>query len=154
MQLELFEHRRKFVAVDSDEARKSLLVLAATVSFKLKISSIKEKTMDIKEQYEDLTKRLKDVVPFTAFPIRELVQELRNKGHAITLNTELTVKDVYNSGDISGILCMIEQRGDEALVCGLTHLIFSPKHPLYKKIIDYQRKRNKRIRKLNQSVLN
>lgn len=51
--------------------------------------------MDIKEQYEDLTKRLKEVVPFTAFPIRKLVQELRNKGHAITLKTELTVKDVY-----------------------------------------------------------
>ncbi len=31
VQLESFEHRRKFVAVDSDEARKSLLVLAATV---------------------------------------------------------------------------------------------------------------------------
>jgi len=29
VQLESFEQRRKFVAVDSDEARKSLLVLAA-----------------------------------------------------------------------------------------------------------------------------
>jgi len=110
--------------------------------------------MDIKEQYEDLTKRLKDVVPFTAFPVRELVQELRNKGHALTLNTKLTVKDLYNSGDISGILCMIEQRGDEALVCGLTHLIIPPNHPLYKEIIDYQKKRHKRIRKSNQSSWN
>lgn len=106
--------------------------------------------MDIKEQYEDLTKRLKEVVPFIAFPIRELVQELRNKGHSITLKTELTVKDLYNSGDISGILCMIEQRDDEVLACGLTHLLFSSRHPLYKEIIDYQKKRNKRIMKLNQ----
>ena len=111
--------------------------------------------MDIKKQYDDLTKKLKEVVPFSALPIRELVQELRNKGDTITLKTELTVKkDVFNSGDISGILCVTEQRGDDALVCGLVHLIFSPKHPLYKEINDYQRKRNKRIRKLNQSVLN
>jgi len=110
--------------------------------------------MDIKEQYEDLTKRLKEVVPFTAFPIRELVQELRKKEHSITLKTELVVKDVINSGDISGILCMIEQKGDEALVCGLTHLIISLKHPLYKEIIDYQKRRNKRIQKLNQMGLN
>ena len=60
--------------------------------------------MGIKEQYEELTKILKEVVPFTAFPIRELVQELRNKGQSITLKTELTVKDVFNSGDISGIV--------------------------------------------------
>ncbi|MBA7585010.1 hypothetical protein ES708_26979 [subsurface metagenome] len=110
--------------------------------------------MDIKEQYEVLTKRLKEVVPFTAFPIRELVQELRKKGHLITLKTELTVKDVYNSGDISGILCMIEQKGDEALVCGLSHLMISLKHPLYKEIVDYQKRRNKRIQKLNQMGLN
>ncbi|MDZ7776675.1 MAG: hypothetical protein U5L09_14215 [Bacteroidales bacterium] len=106
--------------------------------------------MDIKEQYEDLTKKLKEVVPFTALPIRELVQELRKKGQAITLKMELTVIDVYNSGDITGIVCITEQRGDDALACGLTHLIVSHKHPLYREIIDYQKKRNKRIQKLNQ----
>jgi len=45
--------------------------------------------MDKKEQYEELTKSLKEVLPFTAFPIRELVQELRKKGHSITLKTKL-----------------------------------------------------------------
>ena len=107
--------------------------------------------MDIKEQYEELTEKLKEVVPFTAFPIRELVQELRNKGQSITLKTELTVKDVFNSGDISGIVCLTEQRGDEALACGLTHLMVSTRHPLIKEISDYQKKRNKRVQKLNQT---
>ena len=110
--------------------------------------------MDIKDEYEELTKRLKEIVPFIAFPIRELVQELRKKGQVITLKTELIVKDVYNSGDISGIVCAMEQMGDEALVCGLTHLIISSKHPLYKEIVDYQNKRIKRIKKLNQSNWN
>ena len=106
--------------------------------------------MDTKEQYQ----KLKEVLPFSAFPIRKLVQELRNKEHSITLTTKLIVKDVYNSGDISGIICMIEQRGDEALACGLTHLTVSSKHLLSKEIIDYQKKRNKRIRKLNQTGWN
>ena len=110
--------------------------------------------MDIKEQYEELTEKLKEVLPFTAFPIRELVQELRNKGQSITLKTELTIKDVYNSGDISGIICMTEQRGDEALACGLTHLKVSTRHPLFREIYDYQKKRNKRIQKLNRTGWN
>ncbi len=106
--------------------------------------------MDIKEQYEGLTRKLKEVVPFKAFPVRELVQELRKKGHTITLKTELIVNDVYNSGDITGIVCLTEQKGEEALACALTHIIVSQRHPLYKEIIDYQKKRNKRIQKLNQ----
>jgi hypothetical protein len=32
----------------------------------------------------------------------------------------------------------------------LTHIIVSNRHPLYKEIIDYQKKRNKRVQKLNQ----
>lgn len=110
--------------------------------------------MNIKEQYEELTKRLKEVLPFPAFPIRELVQELRKKGHSISLKTELIVKDVYNSGDVSGIVCTIEQTGDEAIACGLTHLIISSRHPLFKEIIDYQKKRSKRLKKINQSAWN
>jgi len=107
--------------------------------------------MDIKEQYEELTKRLKEVVPFPALPIRELVQELRKKGYSITLKTELIVKEVFNSGDISGIICTIEQKDNKAIACGLTHLIISSKHPLFKEIIDYHKKRIKRIKKLNQT---
>jgi hypothetical protein len=106
--------------------------------------------MDITDQYEDLTKRLKEVVPFTAFPIRELVQELKKEGHSITLNTELTVEKIINSGDMSGIICMMKLNNNEVIGCGLIHLIISPKHPFYKEIIDYQKKRNKRVKKLNQ----
>lgn len=110
--------------------------------------------MDIKEQYEELTKKLKEVVPFSAFPIRDLVQELRRKGHSITLKTELIVKDVYNSGDISGIICMIEQRSDKAIACALTHLTISSRHPLFKEVVNYQKKRDKRIKKINQTYWN
>lgn len=106
--------------------------------------------MDIKEQYEDLTRQLKDIVPFIAFPIRELVQELRTKKVSIALRTELTVVDVFNSGDASGILCTIEHEGGSALACGLTHLVIPSKTPYSKQILDYQKKRVKRLKKLNQ----
>jgi hypothetical protein len=101
--------------------------------------------MDIKEQYEELTKQLKEIVPFRAFPTRELVKELRKKEHKITLQTELIIKDVYNSGDITGILCLTEKQDDKALACALTHVIVSDRNPLYKEIMDYQKKRFKRI---------
>ena len=106
--------------------------------------------MDIKGEYEDLTRKLKKILPFTALPIRELVQELRSKNHIITLKTELVIVDVYNSGDITGILCITESRGENTLACPLSQLIISSKHPLYKEIVDYQKKRIKRVQKLNQ----
>ena len=102
--------------------------------------------MDIKEQYEDLTQKLKTSLPLKAYPIRELVQIFRDKDNPITLKTELIIIDVFNSGDISGIVCVIK---DMDTVCSLTHLTFSRTCPLYKDILDYQIKREKRIRKLN-----
>ena len=112
------------------------------------------KDVDIKEQYEELTTQLKEIVPFKAFPTRELVQTLRKKEHKITLKTELTIKDVYNSGDITGIICVTEKQDDEALACALTHVIISDSNSLYKEIKDYQKKRIKRIHRLNQTGRN
>jgi hypothetical protein len=102
--------------------------------------------MDIKEQYEELTQKLKTALPLKTYPIRELVQIFRDKGNPITLKTELTITDVFNSGDISGIVCVLK---DMDTVCSLTHLTFSKNCPLYMDILDYQIKREKRIRKLN-----
>lgn len=102
--------------------------------------------MDYKEQYEDLTQKLKIALPLKTYPIRELVQIFRDKGNPITLKTELTIIDVYNSGDISGIVCVLK---DMDTVCSLTHLTFSRSCSLYREILEYQIKREKRIRKLN-----
>ncbi len=110
--------------------------------------------MDAIEQYKDLTEKIKEHLPLKAFPIRELVQIFREKNQPITLKTELTITSVHNSGDISGILCAIQNNEKNVLMCGLTHLIFSEKSPLYKEISDYQRKRVKRIKKLNKLGMN
>lgn len=107
--------------------------------------------MDLFEQYTDLKNKLEKNLPLAAMPIRELVQIFRNNGNPITLNTELTITDVFNSGDISGIMCRVKANNNDenATICALTHLIFLPKSPLYREICDYQRKRVKRIEKLN-----
>lgn len=110
--------------------------------------------MDISEQYKDLTAKISENLPLRAFPIRELVQIFRKNGHPITLKTELTITSVHNSEDISGIMCTVELVGEYKMACALTHLIFSRTETLYTEIIDYQRKREKRIKQLNLPGLN
>ena len=105
--------------------------------------------MDFEQQYESLYQKLKNELPFKAYPVRELIHVFRGKNIPVTLKTELTVTDVYNSGDISGIMCVIVDDKKNPIACSLTHLIFSPGFHLFKDIAEYQRKREKRIRKLN-----
>ncbi len=109
---------------------------------------------NISIQYQELTKKLKENLPLKTYPIRELVQIFRKNGHPITLKTELTIIDVINSGDISGIMCTIESPDEYKMACGLTHLIFSKSSKFYGQIADYQKKRAKRIKQLNQTGLN
>lgn len=106
--------------------------------------------MNHKLLYSDLTKKLEEEIPFTAYPTRELVQNFRNDGNPITLKSKLTITGVMNSGDISGIMCTIMESDDNVMACGLTHLVFDTKFHLYKEITDYQKKRGKRINQLNQ----
>ena len=105
--------------------------------------------MDYKELYADLTSKLEKEIPIKAFPIRELVQIFREKGTPITLKSHVTIISVFNSGDISGILCTLEIDNKEGYACSLTHLLFETNFKLNKEVSDYQKKRYKRIEKLN-----
>lgn len=110
--------------------------------------------MDLSERYRDLTERINENLPLKAYPIRELVQIFCNNGHQITLKTELTLTGVHNSGDISGIMCIVELIDGYKMACALTHLIFTKTTFLYSEIADYQQKREKRIKYLNLRGLN
>jgi hypothetical protein len=110
--------------------------------------------MDISEQYKDLTTKINENLPLRAFPIRELVQIFRKNEHPITLKTELTITSVHNSGDTSGIMCIVELDDGYKMACALTHLVFSKTVKLYSEIADYQKKRLKRIKQLNLTGLN
>ena len=105
--------------------------------------------MDYKALYSELMKKLENEIPITAYPIRELVQIFRDNGNPITLKSKLTITSVFNSGDISGIICTVQENDKNVLACSLTHLTFEPKFRLYQEIIEYQRRRFKRIQQLN-----
>jgi hypothetical protein len=101
------------------------------------------------ELYASLTEKLENALPITAYPTRDLIQALRSNDKIITLKTVFTITKVVNSGDMSGILCTIEETGGVVTMCGLTFLQFDPALPLYKEIVAHQIKRFKRIEKLN-----
>lgn len=62
------------------------------------------------------------------------------------METELTITSVTNTGDVSGIICVIKKDKDNILACGLLHLVIDRSCPLYKEITEYQIKRDKHIR--------
>ena len=105
--------------------------------------------MDYKQLYAELTSKMEKELPITAYPIRELIQILRKKNNPITLKSKLIITSVFNSGDISGIICTVKEGKDNILACSLTHLIFDKNFKLYKDILQYQEKRYKRIQVLN-----
>ncbi|GAI10027.1 unnamed protein product, partial [marine sediment metagenome] len=59
------------------------------------------------------------------------------------------VVDIYNSKEITGIICVIETDNIKGFACALTLLDIPPDQPYYKEIIDYQKKRIKKLRKQN-----
>jgi hypothetical protein len=107
--------------------------------------------IDYKELYEGLKKKLDTELPITAYPIRELVQIFRQNDIPLTLKTEVKITSVFNSGDISGIICTIQdsENSKNGMACSLTHLMFNNSFHLYKETTAYQTKRAKRILQLN-----
>lgn len=101
----------------------------------------------IKAEYEELTRKIKEKLPMKAFPTRELVSKIRNDYPKLTLKSEFLIKDVMNTGDISGILCVIDCKDANGLACGLSHLIIARSEPLSMEIKEYQHKRAKRLKR-------
>ena len=80
--------------------------------------------MDYKALYAELTEKMENELPIKAFPIREIVQIFRNKGYDIILKSALTIIKVYNTGDETGILCVVQNDSNNNISCSLTHLLF------------------------------
>jgi len=76
--------------------------------------------MDYNELYSDLTRKLAAAVPIPAHPTRELVQTFKADIKELTLKSKLTIISVFNTGDISGIMCAVELH-EGRIACSLTH---------------------------------
>ena len=100
----------------------------------------------IKAEYEVLVKKMKQNLPIKAFPTRELVSKIRDKNPGLTLKSEFLIKDALNTGDITGILCIIDCKDTTGeLACALTHLEIARSEPLRIEIEKFQDKRARRV---------
>jgi hypothetical protein len=108
--------------------------------------------LTMKQEYDELIEKLETVLPFEAYPTRDLVIQLRTQWK-ITLKTMVNVVSLHNLVEIGGICCGLEGLDNlnsddkEVIICGLTHLLIPPSNPFYKEIIKYQTKRAKWINK-------
>ncbi len=108
----------------------------------------------IKDEYEEFIQKIKQSLPIKAFPTRELVAKIRDKHPKLTLKSNFLIKDVINTGDISGILCIIECEDAPGLACALTHIDIAQSEPLRNEIEKYQKRRAKRIERQHYQAWN
>jgi len=93
-----------------------------------------------------LIDEMKESLPIPVYPTIALAKHLSEKGVKIEENTELTITQVFDSGDSGGIMAHILDVNGEVIIVSLTHLRVKPGHPLSRKIQSYQKRRMKRIR--------
>jgi len=93
----------------------------------------------------ELIKEMERYLPISVYPYKELAQLFRKQGKDISMDTELKITKVFDSGDMGGIVCTIHEENKEAVIVSLTHLRVQPTHPLCDKILAYQRRRMKSI---------
>ncbi|MFC1718656.1 hypothetical protein ACFL6S_33700 [Candidatus Poribacteria bacterium] len=98
----------------------------------------------------ELIEAMEEHLPIPVYPCEELCELLRNQGKDISRGTELQITKVYDSGDAGGIMCPIIKENSEVYVVSLTHLMTKPGHPLHRRILEYKRKR---IRKLSRQII-
>ncbi len=91
---------------------------------------------------EELEKHLP--IYFNATP--QLCRSMRQQGIILKRNAELKASNVVDSGDMGGILCVVEDDNNKRVfMVSLTHLKIKQDHPLCNKVSDYQRRRVKTL---------
>jgi len=90
-----------------------------------------------------LVEDMKQHLPIPARPTREIQQYLRTKGIRFSLDRDLMIVEVFDSGDMGGIMCAIHGDAKQPVIISITHLRINPDHPLSGRIRAYQEKRIK-----------
>ena len=94
-----------------------------------------------------LLEEMKKYLPIPARPTKELYRHLRKKGKYIEIDRDLNIIEIFDSGDMGGIVCAIKGN-KEVFVISLTQLIIKPDHPLSDKVVAYQKQRIKNLQSL------
>ncbi|WP_048039891.1 hypothetical protein [Methanosarcina mazei] len=104
--------------------------------------------MKQEQENKDIIEEMKKYLPIPASIKKKSYQFLmQQEGANPNLKQEVTIIDVFDSGDVGGILCVINGNKDKAIFISLTHLIIKKGCPLSDKIAAYQRKRIRRLQR-------
>jgi hypothetical protein len=84
-------------------------------------------------------------LPIPVYPTRDLGSYLSQNGKDITVDTELMITKVFDSGDEGCIVCLLDGKDQDPFVISITLLRVKPDHPLFDKISAYQKERIRSI---------
>ncbi|MFA6372016.1 MAG: hypothetical protein WCW68_05265 [Methanothrix sp.] len=92
-----------------------------------------------------LIEEMESQLPIPVYPTKDLGSYLSQNGKDITVDTELMITKVFDSGDEGGIICLLDGINPESFVISITLLRVKPEHPLFDKISAYQKQRIRSI---------
>ncbi|MFZ3149691.1 MAG: hypothetical protein WA137_11710 [Methanothrix sp.] len=92
-----------------------------------------------------LIEEMESQLPIPVYPTKDLGSYLSQKGKDITVDTELMITKVFDSGDEGGIVCLLDGNNHDPFVISITLLRVKPDHPLFDKISAYQKQRIRSI---------
>lgn len=103
--------------------------------------------IDDYEQAMALVERMEAQLPIPARPTSALVRSSRSFEAELDRDQQLEIKRVFYGGDEGGIMCDVTPPGMEKtpIICSLTHLRVSAKHPLGREIRAYRRHRASKL---------
>ena len=95
-----------------------------------------------------LVEEMEAELPIPVRPTSALVRMLRQHEVKISRDRELEIKRVFYMGNEGGISCDVTPPGMEKtpIICSLTHLRVSARHPLAEEIRVYQRERASKLK--------
>jgi hypothetical protein len=98
-----------------------------------------------------LTEKIKQNLPISAQPTKELVNNSKKQGATLQSQQTLIIDSVVYTGDEGGICCAIKLEGGSKslLVASITHLVIDPTHPLAPEIQAYQQQRIRALKVQN-----
>jgi hypothetical protein len=104
--------------------------------------------LDNLEKATRLLTVLKAAAPFEVEVLPSVVKHLQSENLTITNPTRQLVSDLSYAGDEGGIVCHIVPEGKpEALIMSLTHVRVPRTNPLAAAVLDYQKRRIKKLKK-------
>jgi hypothetical protein len=113
-----------------------------------------ESMIDNPQLTADLLAKLETALPLPAMVTSYLADALRKQStEKLAIPKTCEVVKVFNVGDEGGIMCQLAITGqaddERVFLASITHLAFDPRHRLTRDIAGYQKRRIRKLRRLN-----